>query len=47
MLSINISELLLTILSFFVLMFLLNKLLFKPVISFSEQRQNGMDESFR
>ena len=32
MLSINISELLLTILSFFVLMFLLNKLLFKPVI---------------
>ena len=47
MLSINISELLLTILSFFVLMFLLNKLLFKPVISFREQRQNRMDESFR
>ena len=47
MLSINISELLLTVLSFFVLMFLLNKLLFKPVISFREQRQNRMDESFR
>lgn len=47
MLSINISELLLTVLSFFVLMFLLNKLLFKPVISFREQRQSRMDESFR
>ena len=47
MLSINISELLLTVLSFFVLMFLLNKLLFKPVIRFREQRQNRMDESFR
>lgn len=47
MLSINISELLLTILSFFVLMFLLNKLLFKPVIRFREQRQSRMDESYR
>ena len=36
MLTINISELLLTVLSFFILMFLLNKLLFKPVISFKE-----------
>ena len=32
MLSINISELLLTVLSFFVLMFLLNKLLFLSLI---------------
>ena len=47
MLSINISELLLTVLSFFVLMFLLDKLLFKPVIRFREQRQSRMDESFR
>ena len=47
MLSINISELLLTVLSFFVLMFLLNKLLFKPVIRFREERQRRMDESFR
>ena len=47
MLSINISELLLTVLSFFVLMFLLNKLLFKPVIRFREERQSRMDESFR
>lgn len=47
MLSINISELLLTILSFFVLMFLLDRLLFRPVIRFREERQGRMDESFR
>lgn len=46
MLTINISELLLTVLSFFILMFLLNKLLFKPVISFKEQRQKGIDDCF-
>lgn len=44
MLTINISELLLTVLSFFILMFLLNKLLYKPVISFREQRQKRMDD---
>ncbi len=47
MLTINISELLLTVLSFFVLMFLLNKLLYKPVISFREQRQKRMDDCRR
>lgn len=46
MLTINISELLLTVLSFFVLMFLLNKLLYKPVIRFREQRQGRVDASF-
>jgi F-type H+-transporting ATPase subunit b len=46
MLTINISELVLTVLSFFVLMFLLNKLLFKPVISFREQRQSRMEQCF-
>jgi F-type H+-transporting ATPase subunit b len=46
MLTINISELVLTVLSFFVLMFLLNKLLFKPVISYREQRQSRMDQCF-
>ena len=46
MLTINISELLLTVLSFFILMFMLNKLLFKPVISFREQRQKGIDDCF-
>lgn len=44
MLTINISELLLTVLSFFILMLLLNKLLYKPVISFREQRQKRMDD---
>ena len=46
MLTINISELLLTVLSFFILMFLLNKLLYKPVISFREQRQKRMDDCY-
>ena len=39
MLSINISELVLTILNFLLLWFLLNKFLFKPVIRFTEERQ--------
>lgn len=47
MLSINLSELLLTILSFFVLLFLLDRLLFRPVIRFREERQGHVDESFR
>lgn len=47
MLSINLSELLLTVLSFFVLMFVLDRLLFRPVIRFREERQSRMDESFR
>ena len=38
MLSINISELVLTILNFLLLWFLLNKFLFKPVIRFTEER---------
>ena len=41
MLTINISELLLTILSFFILMFLLNRLLFKPVISLESSAKNA------
>lgn len=43
MLSINISELILTIISFFLLMFLLKKLLYDPVISFMEARQARID----
>lgn len=39
MLSINISELVLTVLNFLLLWFLLNKFLFKPVIRFTEERQ--------
>ena len=43
MLDINISELILTIISFFLLMFLLKKLLYDPVISFMEARQARID----
>ena len=39
MLSINISELVLTIVSFFLLMFLLNKFLYVPVSKFMAERQ--------
>lgn len=46
MLTINVSELIFTVLGFFVLMFLLNKLLFQPVIAFREQRQQEIDGSF-
>lgn len=46
MLTINISELLLTILSFFILMLLLDRLLFRPVISFREQRQKRIDQCY-
>ncbi|MGN0983161.1 MAG: hypothetical protein ACI4O0_09745 [Candidatus Limivicinus sp.] len=47
MLSINISELLLTVLNFFILMLVLDRLLYRPVIRFRQQRQRRMDESYR
>lgn len=47
MLSINISELLLTVLNFFILMFVLDRLLYRPVIRFRQQRQGRMEESYR
>lgn len=43
MLSINISELILTILNFFLLFFVLDRLLFKPLISFMDARQSRID----
>lgn len=43
MLSINISELVLTIISFFLLLFLLNKFLYKPVLKFMQERQARVD----
>lgn len=43
MLSINVSELILTIISFFLLMFLLKKLLYDPVLRFTEARQERID----
>ena len=39
MLSINISELVLTIISFFLLLFLLNKFLYQPVLKFMKERK--------
>ncbi len=45
MLSINISELVLTIISFFILLFLLNRLLFTPVSRFMAERQARLDAS--
>ena len=44
MLSINISELVLTIASFFLLYFLLNTFLFKPVMKFMDERQARIDK---
>lgn len=43
MLSINISDLILTILSFFLLLFLLNKFLYQPVLKFTRERQARID----
>lgn len=45
MLSINISELVLTIISFFLLLFLLNKFLYTPVLKFMRERQARIDAS--
>lgn len=44
MLSINVSELVLTIASFFVLLLLLDKLLYKPITGFMEQRSARIRE---
>lgn len=43
MLSINLSELVLTIISFFLLLFLLNKFLYTPVLKFMCERQARID----
>lgn len=43
MLSINLSELVLTIISFFLLLFLLNKFLYTPVLKFMRERQARID----
>lgn len=43
MLSINLSELVLTIISFFLLLFLLNKFLYTPVLKFMRERQTRID----
>ena len=43
MLSINISELVITIANFFLLFFLLRKLLYKPLVTFMEERQSRIE----
>ena len=43
MLRINLSELVLTIISFFLLLFLLNKFLYTPVLKFMRERQARID----
>ena len=43
MISINVSELIWTVINFFLLMFLLNRFLYKPVITFMENRQARVD----
>ena len=45
MISINISELIWTVINFFLLLFLLNRFLYKPVISFMEERQARIEEN--
>lgn len=45
MLSINISELVLTIISFFILMYLLNRFLYTPVLKFMNERRARLDAS--
>ena len=47
MISINISELIWTVINFFLLLFLLNRFLYKPVISFMEERQARIDAKLR
>ena len=43
-LQISVPEFILTIISFFLFMFLLNKFLFKPVLSFMDARKARIDE---
>ena len=44
-LQISVPEFILTIISFFLFMFLLNKFLFKPVLSFMDARKARIDEA--
>lgn len=44
MLSINISELIWTVINFFLLLYVLNRFLFQPVLRFTEDRKARIDE---
>lgn len=46
MLTINISELILTVLNFFLLLFLLKRFLYAPLVAFMEARQSRIDAGF-
>ena len=45
--SINVSEVIWTIICFFALLFVLKKFLFDPLIKFMDQRQAGIDAGWR
>lgn len=45
--SINVSEVIWTIVCFFVLLFVLKKFLFDPLIKFMDQRQANIDQSLK
>ena len=47
MLSINVSELIWTIINFFLLYFLLRQFLYKPVVRFLDARQAKLDEALK
>ncbi len=47
MISINLSELIWTVINFFLLLFLLNRFLFKPVTAFMANRQARIDAGLR
>jgi F-type H+-transporting ATPase subunit b len=47
MLSINVSELIWTIINFFLLYFLLRHFLYKPVVRFLDARQARLDEALK
>ena len=47
MLSINVSELIWTIVNFFLLYFLLKRFLYTPVVRFLDKRQARLDEALK
>lgn len=47
MLTINISELALTVVSFFLMLFVLDRLLFRPLLRFMEARQAKIDAGLK
>lgn len=46
MLTINISELILTVINFFLLLFLLKRFLYTPLITFMDERRGRIEQGF-